>query len=158
MVKKVFGVIPLAVIVTISIIMSLSSCGSDTIYINYRHTPTPWEKNDTLLYITKKMKVTGEYQEFVELRTTEEYPFSSVTLIIDQQSKPSGFHASDTLKCQIADKHGVFGGSGFAYRQFEFPLRKVKIPIGDSLKVTIRHNMRHNMLEGITDVGLRLTH
>lgn len=68
----------------------LASCFQRTVYDEYAHTPIAgWEKNDTLSFDIPPILTTGYYQESLGLRITGAYPFTGLTLIVDQTIYPA---------------------------------------------------------------------
>lgn len=141
----------------IASVNAIVSCSSDTVYDSYGHTPLAgWEKNDTLSFYVPKMAQRGTYAEEIGVRMTEAFPFTSVSLILQQTVLPSGREYSDTVKCTITDSRGNFLGDGVSAYQYSFPVRDIQLQKGDSLHITIRHNMKREILPGVSDVGLKI--
>lgn len=136
---------------------SLASCTTSTIYDSYAHTPLAgWEKNDTLTFNVPAMPHTASYSEQVGIRMTTAFPFTSISLIVEQRIMPRGKTLTDTIKCQITDSRGNFIGKGISSYQYIYPLRSVDLHRGDSIHVSIRHNMKREILPGISDIGLKI--
>ena len=125
------------------------------VYHHYEHVPTfGWEKNDTLYFSIPPIKASGNYHEEVELRTDESFPFLGLTLLVEQTVWPKGEHHHYTLNCSMADKNGNIKGRGISCYQYEFPLADLHLQEGDSLQIAIIHNMKREIMPGITDVGI----
>ena len=137
--------------------MVVASCTTNTVFDSYAHTPLAgWEKNDTLTFDVKPLAFSGEYSEQVGLRMTNAFPFTSISLIVEQHIYPKDKVLTDTIKCPITDQRGNFLGDGVSSYQYLFPLKEVTLSRGDSLHVSIRHNMKREILPGVSDVGLKL--
>lgn len=137
--------------------MVVASCTTNTVFDSYAHTPLAgWEKNDTLTFDVKPLALSGEYSEQVGLRMTNAFPFTSISLIVEQHIYPKDKVLTDTIKCPITDQRGNFLGDGVSSYQYLFPLKEVTLSRGDSLHVSIRHNMKREILPGVSDVGLKL--
>ena len=54
------------------------------------------------------------------------------------------------------DKYGTPLGEGVSYYQYRFDMNELNLNKGDSLVVYIVHNMKRELIPGISDVGLRL--
>ena len=117
---------------------------------------TGWEKNDTLTF-SVKVKERAVVKRDVELRISGEYPFQRLNLIIDQTTYPTGISRRDTLNCDLIDPQGNIRGRGLSLYQYRFHMTDISLNEGDSLCVSIRHNMKRETLPGIADIGLRLT-
>lgn len=137
---------------------AIVSCATDTVYDTYGHTPlSGWEKNDTLSFYVPKMAAPGTYAEELGVRMTEAFPFTSVSLIFQQTVLPAGKVYTDTVKCTITDSRGNFLGDGVSAYQYSFPVRNIQLNKGDSLHITVRHNMKREILPGISDVGVKIS-
>ena len=135
----------------------LTGCDRRTVYSHYEHTPVyGWEKTHHLSYEVAPVKSGRTYREEIGVRINNGFPFRSITLIVEQQVFPSGVHRSDTLTCKFTDDNGNMQGVGVASYQFKYHLCNMTLQQGDSLHVAIRHNMRREILPGITDVGVTL--
>ena len=133
------------------------SCATDTVYYSYAHTPVAgWEKNDTLTFNIPGMAAPGTYSQQVGLRMTSALPLTSISLIVEQRIMPRGKVLTDTIKCPITDIRGNFLGDGISSFQYMFPLREVTLNKKDSIHVSIRHNMKREILPGVSDIGLKM--
>lgn len=135
----------------------VASCTTNTVYDSFGHTPlSGWEKNDTLSFDVPRMKSAGVYSQQIGLRMTEAFPFTGISLIFEQKVYPSGKVYTDTLKCTITDSRGNFLGDGVSAYQYTFPVRQISLQKGDSLHICIRHNMKREILPGVSDIGVKM--
>lgn len=141
----------------------LASCQEKTVYYQYAHTPVAgWEKNDTLSFDIPPLAQGGIYEERLGLRIMGSYPFMKLTLIMTQTVFPHDkssvkTEVSDTIECNLIDKKGSTNGQGVSYYQYAFPVKICSLNAQDSLHITIRHDMKREILPGISDVGLKLS-
>jgi gliding motility-associated lipoprotein GldH len=136
-------------IITVSV---LSSCYKKTVYYRYDHTPiSGWEKNDTLKFDIPPIQKDGLYQESIGLRVNGAYPFMGLCLIVEQTI--SNVTQIDTVNCSIINKDGYAKGNGISYYQYDVDFKELEIKRGDSIHVCIRHNMKREILPGISDIG-----
>ena len=146
----------LHLLIVLTVALAFAGCNRKTIYHHYEHTPVAgWEKNDTLTF-TVKAKERAVVQRDVELRISGEYPFQRLNLVIEQTTYPAGISRRDTLNCDLIDPQGNIKGQGLSLYQYRFHMTDISLNEGDSLCVNIRHNMKRELLSGVTDVGLRL--
>lgn len=139
-------------------VLAVAACSDNRVYDKYMNTPTSgWEKNDTLYFGVPKLSAGGMYESSLMLRINQGYPFMSLTLIVQQTVLPSREVFTDTLKCRLIDDKGRTTGKGLNYYQYTFPISRRTMAEGDSLHVTIRHDMKREILPGISDVGLMLS-
>ena len=137
---------------------ALQSCNESKVYDKYDHTPlSGWEKNDTLRFDIPRLTADGMYESTLGLRITDNYPFMGLTLIVEQRLMPADTIFTDTVKCKLTDRNGKTRGKGVSYYQFRFPVTKMQLSKGDSLHIRVRHDMKREMLPGISDVGISLS-
>ena len=80
----------------------VSACDENTVYDSYAHTPiNGWEKNDTLNYSVPPLRDSGSFEEIIGLRINRYYPFTSVSLVVEQRILPGFRFHRDTLRCQF---------------------------------------------------------
>ena len=146
-------------VITLLMVLTLTACKRKTVYNHYEHTPlSGWEKNDTLVFDVPAMTQDGRYVEEVGLRINGDYPFTGLSLIVKQTVPPSMETKSDTLNCKLIDQQGVAKGRGVSHYQYLFHLTTLELKKDDRLHIDIRHNMKREILPGISDIGIRLTH
>ena len=141
----------------------LASCNGATVYDTYVHTPIAgWEKNDTLSFDVPPLTEGGNYQENLGLRITRAYPFMGLTLIVEQtifhnKQKMVAESKKDTVNCQLIDKNGSSKGQGISYIQYNLPINVYPMQEGDSIHIAIRHDMKREILPGMSDVGVKIS-
>ncbi len=139
----------------ISVIASLSSCNDNKVYDHYEHTPLAgWEKNDRLSFSVPAAKEDGVYTTDLGLRINATYPFMGLTLIVDHHILPADTTVSDTLHCDLIDTNGNTCGQGVNFYQYQFHVGEIPLHQGDSLQVSVRHDMKREILPGVSDIGL----
>ena len=140
------------------LISALSACDNKKVYDKFVHTPLAgWEKNDSLVFTIPKIKDTGEYILSLQMRTNNSFPFMNVVLIADRKIIPKGTSSSDTLICHLSDNKGNSLGTGINIYQYRFHVNSLRLDVGDSLRITIRHDMKREILPGISDIGMTLS-
>ena len=147
-----------AAIAATLIAAAVAACDVPIVYSHYEHTPlTGWERNDTLLFCIPPVKEPGRFNQQVGLRIVDSYPFTSISLIVEQRVFTGYRSRRDTIRCQLVDDNGFFDGPGVDLHQSTFPLGYIDLKRGDSLCIKVRHVMKREMLPGISDVGITLT-
>lgn len=137
--------------------LTLTACGMRTVYNHYEHTElSGWEKIDTLVFNVPKAQETADYGMSLGLRVTGQYPFQRLTLIVERTIYPSHKTTADTISCQLVSRDGRMLGQGVNAYQYTFPVADFSVNEGDSLHITVRHDMKREILPGISDVGIRL--
>lgn len=152
--RKTFSTLIMGIIAA----TALQSCNESKVYDKYDHTPlSGWEKNDTLRFDIPRLTADGMYESTLGLRITDNYPFMGLTLIVEQRLMPADTIFTDTVKCELTDRNGKTRGKGVSYYQFRCPVTKMQLSKGDSLHIRVRHDMKREMLPGISDVGISLS-
>lgn len=145
------------IMVAIATMVLSVACHNTTIYNDYQHTHLKgWKKNNRLNFHVPPMQDAATCQQYIGIRLTDLYPFQTLSLIIQQTIYPENETLSDTLNFEVIDEQGQLRGNGLNISQMELPFRSVTLKEGDSIHVTIQHNMRRDILEGISDIGLRI--
>lgn len=134
-----------------------AACESGMVYDEYQQADVEgWEKNDQLVYDIHSLKESGTYSLALGLRLTTKYPFSNLHMIVEQTQMPANQTTVDTVTCYVVDKRGFTLGQGVSLFQYELPVRQKFYLHGDSLHVVVKHNMKREILPGISDVGIIL--
>ena len=139
-------------------LLTCVACDDKTIYSHYESVAiSGWEKNDMLSFSTPPIQQTRDYQEKIGMRISSLYPFMGLTLIIDQTRLPYMETESDTLNCNLIDQNGNATGPGISNYQYEIAFKTLSLNEGESLHIDIRHDMKREILPGVSDVGIILT-
>ena len=141
----------------------LSACQGDVVYSHYEQMPPAgWEKSEAVSFSMPRSKEQGTFSPSLGLCINSDFPFQSITVVVERQlithgpSRPMPTER-DTVCCRLYDANGHPTGSGISQYQYVFPLRDISISSGDSLAVSISHDMRRQILHGIVNIGLTLT-
>lgn len=137
-------------------VAALAACGDGTVYDRYKPVDG-WERADTATFHVRPAKAAGTYRTDVGLRTNAQYPFTGICIIVDRRILPADTRRSDTLYCRLTDKRGKPLGHGLSNYQYQFSAPACQLQEGDSLIVSVRHNMKRETLPGIEDIGLKMT-
>ena len=142
----------------VALVVVMMSAGSiDTVYHRYSHTSVSgWEKNDTLKFYVPRLRQGGIFAQQLDVRINGAYPFTAATLIVKQRIVPGNAVLTDTVNCTFSKPDGTRLTRGISYYQYSFPIAKPDLREGDSLVVSIYHDMKRDMLPGISDVGLHI--
>ena len=142
--------------IMLAVTIGMASCDRKTIYYHYEHAPIAgWEKNDTLCFDVPPVSA-GSYREELGLRIDTDYPFMGLCLVIKQTILPSGYVHHDTLNCSLVDRNGNHKGTGISFYQYNFHVNTLRLHEGDSLHITVKHNMKREIMPGVADIGIRL--
>lgn len=134
----------------------LAACDG-RVYNQYRHTSVAgWEKSDVLFFDVPAVAEGGLYAVDLGLRVNGTYPFTRLTLVVEQTILPRDTVVRDTVECQLIDDNGVHLQHGISYYQYTQPVRQLELAEGDSIHACVRHDMQRDILPGVCDVGLQV--
>ena len=143
------------------LLTTLMLCACNDVYHNFCSTKGEWKRNDTLRFEFFAPNDSKEkyYDARVEIRCTAEYPYKDLWMRIEADSKGYSSPYVDTLHCDIFDEAGRHNGAtaGTLY-QLSFPISSIPAAYGDTLDISIIHIMDDEILKGVRDVGIRLSH
>ena len=74
--------------------------------------------------------------------------------MVEQRAEPAQQVIRDTLVCDLIGKDGVVKGHGVSSYQYLFSLKRLHVPDSTTLHLTVRHDMKREMLPGITELGI----
>ncbi|MCQ2189729.1 MAG: gliding motility lipoprotein GldH [Paludibacteraceae bacterium] len=144
------------------LLLLLTSCGAECVYQDVKDIPSDgWKKDEPLEFQYSMTDTTDCYEIVVDVRNEGSYKYQNLWLFIEATS-PFGDVYSDTIECALADNYGHWVGDGIAsyYANiYHLPVSfmpMVKFPKQGEYKIKIWQGMREDVLEGISDVGIRV--
>lgn len=117
-----------------------------------------WKEKEPVHFEFDVKDTTTLHNFYVNLRNGENYPYSNLYVFVELEF-PNGKKSVDTVECFLADKTGKWLGSGLGDiydNRFLYQQRK-QFPISGRYRLNIYQGMRTTELQGINDVGFRLT-
>ena len=141
---------------------AFTSCFDNTIHFEYKGTDIRgWNREDSITFNIRPLEVSSYYFEEIGIRANIEYPYERIHLKVRQEvisttDTTRRQTITDKVSLPIYDEKGTPIGSGVNLRQYQIPLKTIKLQAGDSLKVSIKHNMRDSVICGIADVGVKI--
>ena len=148
----------LLTILILTVAAVFTGCDPKKVYSHYEHIPHEgWDKTDKLFYEVPPVKEAGTYQEEIGIRTDLDYPFQSLALVVAQEIHPKGEFLQTIKNCSLYDESGKERGNGISRFQNVIYLSDIQLEKGDSLRICITHNMRREMISGLSDIGMILT-
>lgn len=146
-------------IVTAAVVLLLTLCGCQRqiVFHQFQHIAEPgWDKTDTIHFDIAPLKTDGYYSLDAELRTDKNYPFQKLAIEIEQTVYPSKVTYHNELDCNLINEEGVIGGDGISYFQYRFHVSDISLHQGDSIHLSLTHNMKREIMPSIADVGVLL--
>ncbi|MDR1500789.1 MAG: gliding motility lipoprotein GldH [Tannerellaceae bacterium] len=135
-----------------------SSCRDNVIYHQYQSIDGGvWEKdrahNFTFVIDDEKLL----YDISFEVRNNGLYPYQNLW-IFSTAVTPLGEVSRDTVEIILADDFGKWKGRGLSLYQSTYTLSPAhKFPTKGRYTITFTHAMRRNAIEGIQEIGLKIT-
>jgi gliding motility-associated lipoprotein GldH len=145
-------VIPLAIL--------LASCETPSEFEgNQPIDPSGWKATESVHFEFETNDTVQLHNFYIDVRNREDYAFSNIFFFVEMEF-PNGKKSVDTVECMLANQQGEWLGNPTAnLYDHEFLYQRAKqFPLGGRYKIDIRHGMRVDALEGITDVGFKLSH
>lgn len=118
-----------------------------------------WQQNDTVVYVfdgtDRKYK---ELELSVEAIATASYRLKNLAVRAEYVSSQDSLLGCDTFLINVFDNEGRRAGAtaGLLY-QLRSDAKHVDFPAKDSIYIRLNHLMPASSLDGITDVGIRIT-
>ncbi len=140
------------------IVFLLLSCDPDRVMDEYRSIEKGiWQADSVISF---EFSMTGKKENhnlYFNIRHDQTYPFSNLWLFVSIEP-PQGEGFTDTVQVILAEPSGKWMGRGLSgvYDQRQIYRRNVFFPESGLYSIHIRHGMRSEKLEGITDVGIRI--
>lgn len=161
MIRRICNLSPTAAVMLLGAWLC-TACLGGKVYDEYQELPLAgWEKVDRVSFNIPSMTTTGIYDVEMGLRTTGDYPFMNLSLIVEPQVIRSNGNQTMlspvVMRCKLVDIHGHTHGQGINYYQHDFHVTTLQLHTGDSLILTIHHDMKREVLPGLSDMGIRLT-
>jgi len=139
-------------------------CDSNSVFDKYKSVPNKWHKDSIISFKVIPPDSINTYNLFVTLRTTNNYKFNNLFLIVGMNF-PNGKVIKDTLEYKMAKPNGELLGTGFSDVKENKLWYKEQVVFEESgeYTVNIQQSMRESGkvngvidLEGITDIGFRI--
>lgn len=158
--RKATGMLPRVSRLLLLAPVLLASCGGTVFHEFRRIEDSVWGRKDTLqfLYDGSFDRETAGYSLAVEARVDASYSYRNLVARVECISgKDSSLLAVDTLCCELfgADGHRKGATAGILYQVGSEPLL-VDAAGCDTLLVRVSHIMDTELLEGVSDLGVRL--
>lgn len=139
-------------------VVTIGSCTTDAIYKSYQSVPIDgWDAADPRIFNIDTLREPGNYSLLLHVRTTtmESYDFRTLYLEVRSQWGNQGLQC-DTVACHLSDERGEIKGDGMARYQYTFPVAQLSLSTNQAGCITVRHIMRREILEGISDIGIEI--
>jgi gliding motility-associated lipoprotein GldH len=143
----------------ITLFLLLTGCNRDVLYTDSVIIPSEVWTLENIPEFTPEMTDTASICNiFLTIRTGTSYPFRNIWLFVNTIS-PSGKSITDTLQYMLADEKGHWYGKGLGdIHELDLPFRSgVFFREKGTYTFRVRHGMRSENLQGVYDLGLRIS-
>lgn len=116
-----------------------------------------WPKNQAMSFKINIEDTVSTYRFFINVRNTTSYRYKNIYFFLTTEF-PGGGMSRDTIDCLLAAKNGEWLGKGTGrYRDNRIPIRSnIRFPKSGTYTLSLNQAMREDVLEGISDAGVRL--
>lgn len=136
----------------------LVSCDNNGIYHQYLSIDNnAWQKDSAAVFTVPIIDTANLYNVIIDIRNRNEYSYQNLYLFV-YSTTPDGKTDGDTLNCILADNQGRWYGKGIGSTS-TLPIMympSVKFSQKGVYTFKIMQGMREEILEGISDIGLRV--
>lgn len=146
-------------ILSVALLGIFISCNQGVVFEQSQEIPdATWDMNNPISFEFDVKDTVSLHNFYVTMRNQERYSFSNIFLFVSLEF-PNGKMNIDTLNCPLADAEGRWLGSGLGdlYDNRIIYKERKKFPMVGHYRVSISQAMRTEKLEGIADVGFRLS-
>ena len=145
--------------IVVFIILSLASCRKQSILDeNEAIHGRRWFREQEPAFNVKIDSPTTAYDLFLNIRNSVNFQFSDLFLEVEQRN-PDSSKVNYVVKIKMTNGEGLWigKGSGNIYSQQVRFLSDYHFPDSGMYTFKVKQNMRANPVEGIHDVGIRVT-
>lgn len=135
----------------------VAACDDGRVYDSFAQVDmAEWSAQDTAYFDVPRQSA-GQYALTLTVRSTGDYPYQNLALVVETTIVPRHLLQRDTVFCTLRDAAPQpLSQQGVSLSERSFGVRALQLQRGDSLHIAVRHVMRRNALPGISEVGLRL--
>jgi gliding motility-associated lipoprotein GldH len=137
---------------------SMNSCDSNAVFDDYQSfDEAKWNKDNIVSFDLKLDDTLTSNNIYINIRNTVDYPFSNLYLF-SKVYFPNGKVVVDTLEYEMTDDMGEWLGDGVGELKDNLLFYKKDVVFYEKgeYKITLRHGMRVDDLEGVKDLGVRI--
>lgn len=137
-------------------LLAFAAC--DNRFHRYNSVGGAWSRNDTVRFVCSPASGSAPLAAYAGVRCMPNYPYKQLLLRIEVETSPTSCAMVDTVLCDIYDDNGHWNGSTAGLlHQMEFYISTYDFSVYDTVTVRMTHAMDDEILQGISDVGLRLS-
>lgn len=135
----------------------LASCTDGMVLHCYKPLPKGgWERCDTVYFDVPQQSKDIDGTLFIGLRTKSQLGFRDIVLAVEQCLDAPAAYKCDTICYPLTDAEGNALTGGVNNHQFETLHLPLRLKKGQSGTIRIHHLMTHEVIFGITEIGIKL--
>ncbi len=142
----------------IPIIVLFISCDKNQIYDKFQPIPKlGWNKDSVIVFDISVTDTLQNQNLYINVRNDVKYKYSNLWLFVEI-IQPGSSELTDTFEITLADQSGKWLGDGFGGLKTRKAIykRNIYFPVSGNYRINIQHGMREDILNGITNIGVRL--
>lgn len=146
-----------SLLILLSMVLFVSSCGKQTMYDHNVDVNEPWKSIDKAVFDIDITDTINQYNVYLNIRNTVDYDYSNLYLFIKTEF-PNNYVVIDTAEIFLADMKGNWLGSGFGeIKDIQVLFRKNgRFARKGIYHISFEQAMRDKELYGIKSVGIRI--
>ncbi|WP_062037870.1 gliding motility lipoprotein GldH [Lentimicrobium saccharophilum] len=140
------------------LVIAFAGCDPDKFYDESLSLPGDrWPKEDALSFTVNIEDTVSPYSFYLNVRNSTSYKYNNIYFFLTT-SYPGGGMSRDTIECMLASKNGEWLGKGNGrYRDNRIWVRdNIRFPRKGEYTLRLNQAMREDVLEGISEAGVRL--
>ena len=140
---------------TMSLALTMTvSCMRRSLLNSYKPTYGGWLSTDTIRFQVDSITRNDIYSFSVGLRYTDRYPYQDIWLALSITTSTTTH--IDTLHLQLLDLKPNLVERGVMIHEQEQLVKAYRLAKGQKVDIAVYSLMRDSLLEGITDLGLKV--
>ncbi|MFH1118856.1 MAG: gliding motility lipoprotein GldH [Bacteroidota bacterium] len=140
------------------LLIFISACDTTKFYDeNLSLSNDQWPKEKAMSFRVNINDTIGTYRFYINVRNNTSYHYNNIFFFLTTEF-PGGGMSRDTIECLLASKNGKWLGKGSGqYRDNRIFVRNnIRFPRTGIYVLSLNQAMREDVLEGISQAGLRL--
>ena len=139
------------------IALLFAACNDGTVFHSYKSLPLEgWERRDTFCFDIPPTDRNFDGTLTIGLRTVAHVGTQEIVLAVEQADPEGNVRLCDTVRYPLTDAEGYALSKGVNTHQYEDRHLPLRLKKGKNTQIRIRHLMRHEVLSGITEIGIRI--
>jgi gliding motility-associated lipoprotein GldH len=157
--KRIFAdLLKIRLLLILPVVMAFTACDQNKFFDeSLSLTGDQWPKDEALSFAINIDDTVSPYSFYLNVRNSTNYGYNNIYFFLTTEYPGGGF-SQDTIECQLAAKNGSWLGKGTgSYRDNRIFIREnIVFPRKGTYTLRLRQAMREDVLNGISEAGVRL--